>query len=216
MSEFSFYFLLGWEHIISIDALDHLLFITSLAVMYTLKDWKASLILVTAFTVGHSITLALSASNLIVLSSKWVEFSIACTIITASVFNIFQLSSTKKSIGIKYFLALFFGLIHGLGFANTLRFLLTDGDSFGWALFGFNIGLECGQLLIVFALLLIATLLIQIFQLKQKHWVIVVSLGIFCVALKMAIERLPVDDNKNAYQMNSKRLNNVYMNHLYL
>ncbi len=190
MIEFSFYFLLGWEHIMSLDALDHLLFITTLAVTYSLKDWKAILVLVTAFTIGHSTTFALSAFNLIKVSSTWVEFLIPCTIAFTAVFNLYTSFSSKR-IPVNYILALFFGLVHGLGFANTLRFLLIDGESFGWALFGFNIGLECGQLLVVLVLLLISTLFIEKLKIKQKYWVIAVSMVVLLFAIKMMIERWP-------------------------
>ena len=133
MSDFNFYFGLGWEHIMSWDALDHLLFIAALAAIYLLKDWKQVLILVTAFTLGHSLTLALSVMDVFRFPSNWVEFLIACTIVVTAISNLFQKKFTPKSIRINYFLALFFGLIHGMGFANTIRFMLANDQSFGWS-----------------------------------------------------------------------------------
>src|SRR5215210_4806465 len=123
MSDFGFYFKLGWEHIITPEALDHILFIVALAAIYMLKDWKQVLILVTAFTVGHTITLILSTKQIIEVSSGWVEFFIPCTIAFTAIANLFQKSFSAKAISINYFLALFFGLIHGLAFANTLRMI---------------------------------------------------------------------------------------------
>src|SRR5215203_6971632 len=112
MSDFGFYFKLGWEHIISIEALDHQLFIAALAAIYLLKDWRQVLILVTAFTIGHSLTLALSVLDIIRIPAKLVEFLIPLTIVITAICNLFQTRFTPRSIRINYFLALFFGLIH--------------------------------------------------------------------------------------------------------
>src|SRR5438045_3074644 len=124
MNDFSFYFRLGWEHIISLEAVDHILFLMALAAVYTLTEWKAVLVLVTAFTVGHSATLALSTLNLLTVPSKLVEFLIPCTIVITALSNLFQKHRTPRYIRLNYFLALFFVLIHGLEFANALRFML--------------------------------------------------------------------------------------------
>ena len=191
MSDFGFYFKLGWEHIISIGALDHQLFILALAAIYLLKDWKQVLILVTAFTIGHSITLALSVFDIIRFSAKWVEFLIPCTIVFTAIINLFQKSFTPKSVRINYFLALFFGLVHGMGFANSIRFMLASDQSIGWGLFGFNIGLEVGQIAVVLSILLFSTILVALFKVNRRDWVIFASAGIFGLALKMALERIP-------------------------
>jgi len=192
MSDFNFYFGLGWEHIMSWDALDHLLFIAALASIYLLKDWKQVLILVTAFTLGHSLTLALSVMDVFRFPSNWVEFLIPCTIVVTAISNLFQKKFTPKSIRINYFLALFFGLIHGMGFANTIRFMLANDQSFGWGLFGFNVGLEAGQIVVVSTLLLVTQVLINILKINRREWVIFLSAAIFSLALKIAIERLPI------------------------
>ena len=191
MQDFGFYFGIGWEHIISKNALDHQLFIAAIAAIYLLKDWKQVLILVTAFTIGHSVTLALSVFDVIRFSSSWVEFLIPCTIIITAVSNLFQKKFTAKSIRINYFLALAFGLIHGMGFANSIRFMLASDQSVGWGLFGFNVGLEVGQIVVVVVLLLLAYLIINIFRANRREWVIFLSAAIFSLALKMALERLP-------------------------
>ena len=191
MSDFGFYFKLGWEHIISIGALDHQLFILALAAIYLLKDWKQVLILVTAFTIGHSITLALSVFDIIRFSAKWVEFLIPCTIVFTATINLFQKSFTPRSVRINYFLALFFGLIHGMGFANSIRFMLASDQSIGWGLFGFNVGLEVGQIVVVLVILLFSTILITLFKVNRRDWVIFASAGVFGLALKMALERNP-------------------------
>jgi hypothetical protein len=191
MQDFGFYFGLGWHHIISKEALDHQLFIAALVAIYALKDWKQVLILVTAFTIGHSLTLALSVLDIIRFPSDWVEFLIPCTILVTAVSNLFQKKFTPKTIRINYFLALFFGLIHGMGFANTLRFLLARDQSMGWSLFGFNLGLEFGQIIVVIALLLVAQFILSVLKVNRRDWVIFLSAAVFSLSLKMILDRIP-------------------------
>jgi hypothetical protein len=185
------YFKEGWRHIISWDALDHQLFILVLAAVYMLKDWKQVLILVTAFTIGHSITLALSTLEIITVPSELVEFLIPITIAITAVTNLFQKNFTTKAIRLNYFLALFFGLVHGLGFANTLRFIKAEDENLGWVLLQFNLGLEVGQIVVVLIILLIAQLVIEYLKLNRRYWVLIISAAVFIVALKMIIERFP-------------------------
>ncbi|HEV7780836.1 MAG TPA: HupE/UreJ family protein [Chitinophagaceae bacterium] len=191
MQDFGFYFGLGWEHIISRDALDHQLFIAALAAIYLLQDWKKVLVLVTAFTIGHSLTLALSVFDVIRFNPKWVEFLIPLTIVITALSNLFQQKFTAKSVQINYVLALLFGLIHGMGFANSIRFIMADDQSMGWSLFGFNAGLEAGQIFVVTLLLLLAYLIVTIFRVNRRDWVIFLSAGVFALSLKMVLERFP-------------------------
>ena len=192
MSDFPFYFRIGWQHIIGRDALDHQLFILALAAIYVIKEWKQVLILVTAFTIGHSITLFLSVKEIVKIDSNWVEFLIPCTIIFTAITNLFLKKFTTKTIRINYFLALFFGLIHGLGFANTIRVALASDQSLGWGLFGFNVGLEAGQTIVVMIILLISVLVLNVFKAIRREWVIFASGCAFSVALHTAIERWPL------------------------
>src|SRR6185436_20179523 len=152
---------------------------------------KKVLILVTAFTIGHSLTLALSVLDIIRFPSNWVEFLIPCTILITAVSNLFQKKFTPKTIRINYFLALFFGLIHGMGFANTLRFLLARDQSLGWSLFGFNLGLEAGQIMVVIALLLLAQVIFSVLKVNRRDWVIFLSAAVFSLSLKMILDRIP-------------------------
>lgn len=191
MQDFGFYFGLGWQHIISKDALDHQLFILALAAIYMLKDWKQVLVLVTAFTIGHSLTLALSVLDVIRFNSKWVEFLIPVTIVITAFSNFFQKKFTAKSIRINYFLALSFGLIHGMGFANSIRFIMADDQNLGWSLFGFNVGLEAGQIVVVLIILLLTQLIINVVRVNRREWMIFLSAAAFSLALKMALERIP-------------------------
>ena len=190
MGDFGFYFRLGWEHIISTDALDHQLFIAALAAIYLLKDWRQVLILVTAFTIGHSLTLALSVLDIIRFPTNWVEFLIPVTIVITAFSNLFQKKFTARSVRINYSLALFFGLIHGMGFANTLRFMLAQDQNLGWSLFGFNVGLEAGQIVVVLILLLFAHLIVNLAKVNRRDWVIFLSAAVFGLAFKIAAERI--------------------------
>jgi HupE / UreJ protein len=191
MSDFGFYFSLGWEHIISWDALDHQLFILALAAIYLLKEWKQVLVLVTAFTIGHSLTLALTIFNVIHFPSNWIEFLIPCTIVLTAISNLFQKNFTPRSIRINYFLALFFGLIHGMGFANKLRYILAKDQSIGWSLFGFNVGLEAGQIVVVIIILAISFLFVQLLKVDRMKWVIFTSAAAFSIGMQMALNRIP-------------------------
>lgn len=186
MNDFTFYLNLGWHHIISWDALDHILFIVALAAIYLVKDWKQVIVLVTAFTIGHSLTLALSAYDIVRVNSKWVEFFIPCTIIITALFNFFQHDFNKKTLRLNYFLALFFGLIHGLGFANTIRFMLAKDEKIGLGLFGFNAGLEIGQLVVVSIILLISFLIVDMIKINRRWWVWALSSIAFLIAVRLA------------------------------
>lgn len=192
MQNFGFYFDFGWHHIIAWDALDHLLFVLALSAIYVLGNWKQVLILVTAFTIGHSLTLALSVFNIIRASDKWVEFLIPCTIIVTALSNFFEKDFNPKSLRLNYFFALFFGLIHGLGFANAVRFMIVGDESLGWSLFGFNIGLEAGQIVVVTLILLVSYLMINIAGLNRKWWVWSLSLVSLIIALGMAWKTFPL------------------------
>ncbi len=189
MDDIKLYFALGWHHIVSWNALDHILFITALAAVYIIADWKKVLILVTAFTIGHSLTLALSVYDILRFSNKWVEFLIPCTIIATALFNLTQNKFDNRSLRLNYFLALFFGLIHGMGFANSIRFMLAHDQKIALPLLSFNVGLEAGQITIVFIILVISFMVISIFKLPRKVWVWLLSLLAFALALKMVIDR---------------------------
>lgn len=191
MQDFLFYLKLGWEHIISLDALDHQLFVLALVVPYAFYDFKKVLILVTAFTVGHSITLALSVLDWFRISSNWVEFLIPVTITITALENILIKKKSVIYLKISYILVLLFGLIHGMGFANTARMMISREQQIAVPLLGFNIGLELGQIVVVFITLVIGFLLVNVFRINKKDLLMFISSGIFALALKMALERIP-------------------------
>ncbi|KQS32941.1 HupE/UreJ family protein [Dyadobacter sp. Leaf189] len=181
MSEFQAYLQLGFEHITDANGYDHILFIMALCTIYTLIDWKKVIVLVTAFTIGHSITLALSTLGLINIDPAWIELLIPVTIVITGSLNFFY-KVPKGSFGKKeensttrYGLALFFGLIHGLGFSNYLRALLGKEAAIFNPLLGFNIGLELGQLIIVFVILSIAFVVIEILRAQRLSWIHILS-----------------------------------------
>lgn len=191
MQDFLFYLNLGWEHIISLDALDHQLFVLALIAIYSYSDWKKILVLVTAFTIGHSVTLALSILDIVRVPSAWVEFLIPLTIVLTALGNIVTKNKKQSQNKTNYYLALFFGLIHGMGFANTARVMIAKSQSIAVPLLGFNIGLELGQILIVLGILVLLFILLNVFKINKKDWVLFISSGVFALALKMTLERIP-------------------------
>ncbi|MBG9377582.1 HupE/UreJ family protein [Panacibacter sp. DH6] len=192
MSDFSMFFPMGIEHITDLNGIDHILFIAALCLRYVISDWKKLLILVTAFTIGHSITLALSALNIIEVPQAITEFFIAVTIVITACSNCFvkDFSFTGKY-PVIYFFALFFGLIHGLGFSTLLKSMLGKDQSIVVQLLAFNLGLEVGQLLIVTCILLFSFLLVNMLSVNRKYYLLFVSGGIAALALEMALQRIP-------------------------
>ncbi len=193
MNDFGLYFQIGFEHIANLKGIDHILFVVALCIRYQFSDWRKLLILVTAFTIGHSITLALSVFNLINYSMSWIEFLIPVTIVITAFSNIFVKKFVfKAKFPLIYFLALFFGLVHGLGFSNYLKSLLGKNQQIVWELLAFNIGLELGQLLIVLVILFITLIFVSLLKVNRREYLLYVSAAIFALALQMAFERYPL------------------------
>ena len=191
MQNLGFYFDLGWHHIITWGALDHLLFVLALSAVYLVNDWKKVLILVTAFTLGHSFTLILSIVDIVRIDSNLVEFLIPVTIIITAVFNLWPKGFSSKSLRRNYFLAFFFGLIHGLGFANAIRFMMMKDDSIGIDLLGFNLGLEAGQIVVVAGILTVSFIIVNKAGLKRNWWVWGLSFFALVMASKMIWDWFP-------------------------
>ena len=191
MNDFLFYLNLGWEHIISLDALDHQLFVLVLVAVFAVKDWKNIFWIITAFTIGHSITLALSVFDIVRAPAKWVEFLIPLTIVITALDNILMRNKQNNLMKMNFYLALFFGLIHGMGFANTARMMIANEQHIFVPLLGFNIGLELGQIAVVAAILIIQFILLNLFKVNRKDWIMFISSGVFALSLKMILERIP-------------------------
>ena len=190
MQDFLFYLKLGWEHIISWDALDHQLFILVLVAVYFYKDWRKILILITAFTIGHSATLALSVLDIVRLSSNLVEILIPVTIMLTAFDNILFRENQKKLMKINYVLALIFGLIHGMGFANTARMTMAAEQNIALPLLGFNVGLELGQITVVLVVMALLYLLSKFLKFDQKYWIIGISVVAIILSGQMILERI--------------------------
>lgn len=193
MTEFQAYLQLGFEHITDPLGYDHILFVIALCAIYTLRDIKKVLILVTAFTIGHSITLALATLNIINFRSDVIELLIPITILITAIINFFHkvpktsLVSREKVSPMRYPLALIFGLIHGMGFSNYLRSLLGKESSIVEPLLAFNLGLELGQILIVLILLILAFVTIDLSKKPKQNWNLIISGIIAGMALSLIL-----------------------------
>lgn len=196
MQDFGIYFELGVQHILDLAGYDHILFVVALCCMYFIGDWRKILILVTAFTVGHSLTLALSVFRLIQIDTGLIEFLIPLTIVITAFSNIVKQRRGRrprkqpKTDWLTYGYALFFGLIHGLGFSNYLRSLLGKETSIVSPLLAFNIGLELGQLLIVAVVLIVSFIATSMFSVSKRDWSFFLSSAVFGIALVMTLERI--------------------------
>lgn len=186
MSEFKLYFLLGKDHILDyVNGYDHILFVIALCTLYQWRDWKRVLILVTAFTLGHSLTLALATLEIITVRVELIEFLIPVTIFVTAVSNIFKNEDnlSGRAMQVSYFYAAFFGLIHGLGFSNYLKSILGRNESIISQLFAFNIGLELGQIIIVALFLTASFILLDLFGVSRRDWKLVISSAVAGIAL---------------------------------
>lgn len=189
MSSFQLYFRLGLQHILDIQGYDHILFILALCAVFIPRDWRKVVILVTAFTIGHSLTLALAIFRLVKVNSDLIEFLIPVTIVITAFITILRPKpASGKGLSINYIFALFFGLIHGLGFSIYLRSLLGKEASIWQPLLAFNLGLELGQLIIVGAFLLVTSILVGLAGVSRKEWTLVVASMVFGVALMLMLE----------------------------
>lgn len=204
MQDFTFYFKLGIEHILTLDAMDHILFVTALCLRYLWQDWKKVVILVTAFTIGHSITLALSALNLVDFPTDWIEFFIPLTIAATCFNNITQPAMGQpKKLPLIYFFALFFGLIHGLAFAG--QFLSLEGkESLVSHLLAFNLGIEVAQLLVVILILLLSWIVVQLLKIPRIWWLRTASAIILVFSLIWAYQRFPYNKNTHDEKVSAR------------
>lgn len=192
MSEFELYFGLGKDHILDYkNGYDHILFIVALCTLYLIRDWRKLLILITAFTIGHSITLALATLEIVSVNQTLIEFLITATIFITAFSNIFRNTEiSDRSTYINYGYALFFGLIHGLGFSNYLRSILGKDRGIITQLFAFNLGLEVGQIIIVGIFMFISFLLVDLFTVNRRDWKLVISSLITGIALLLMKDKI--------------------------
>jgi hypothetical protein len=191
MDDFLIYLHLGFKHIIDFRGSDHILFIWALTIRYLVQDWKKILVLVTSFTLGHSITLALSTLQWVSFPAAVIEVLIPVTILITAFANFrVKTFNFESKYPIIYFFALFFGLIHGLGFSNYLKSLLGKEDSIIGPLFSFNLGLELGQLLIVSLILIISFIFVSLFKVSRIRYLQIGSGIAIAFALNMVLDRI--------------------------
>lgn len=199
-SEFQTYMQLGFEHIADLAGYDHILFIVVLCAIYQISEWRKVGILVTAFTLGHSLTLALAALDVIRVSASWIEFLIPVTIFLTALYNTVihkpgeeKEGTFSRKLNLNYLFALLFGLIHGMGFSNFFRSMLMPGEegSLVRQLLAFNIGVELGQLAIVAVILVLAFVGMRLLRIPQRDWNLFISGMAAGPALIMALERIP-------------------------
>jgi hypothetical protein len=198
-SAFTVYLELGFRHIADLAGYDHILFIVALAAGYRLSQWKHLLVLVTAFTVGHSVTLALATLDLVRVRGDWVEFLIPLTILLTALYTLWEswrlpgsdAARLRHAREFKYGMALLFGLIHGMGFSNFLRALLGEEESLAWPLFSFNVGLEVGQVAILATILVVTSAATGILRVRPVFWARLLSVGAAVPALLLLISRVP-------------------------
>ena len=191
MDDLILYFTLGLRHVLDILAYDHVLFIIVLTIIYNFNQWKKVVWLVTFFTIGHSLTLALAAFNLLKIPLEIIEFLIPVTICITGLFNILKISrdSVRKEQSMVFF-ALIFGLIHGLGFSNYFRGIIGREDDKILPLIEFALGIEAAQIVIVLCILILGMLLQNFFKVSKRDWVLVGSSIVIGIALPMVINRI--------------------------
>lgn len=194
MDDFLIYLRLGFDHITDPSGYDHILFVVALCAVYSLRQWRQVLVLVTAFTIGHSITLALATLQLIHYKTALIELLIPVTILITAITNFFFQEPRSRVLTAppvyrsgRYILALVFGLIHGMGFSNYLRSLLGREADIIKPLLAFNIGLELGQLVIVSLILGLAFLLTDLLKGSRLRWTLIVSGIVAGMALSLII-----------------------------
>ena len=190
MQSIDLYLRLGFQHISDLAGFDHILFLVALCAVYRIEQWKRITILVTAFTLGHSITLALSSLGAITIPSNVIEFLIPTTILATALHNVLSQPSqaTTAGMGRNYVMALFFGFIHGMGFSNFFRALLMNDDSILVPLLGFNLGIELGQLMVVAVIVGISFVFLNIFGAKHRDWNVFVSGAAAGISLLLMFE----------------------------
>jgi hypothetical protein len=191
MDDFFLYVKMGLSHVLDFSAYDHILFLVVLAVVFNYNQWKKVLWLVTLFTIGHSITLALSAYGILKIRVDIIEFLIPLTIFITGVINIISLKNTSKGKeNINLIFALFFGLIHGLGFSNYFKMMIGQEESKLLPLIEFALGIELAQVIIVLGILIMGTIIQKLIKNSRKHWIIICSSIVILISIQMMFERV--------------------------
>ncbi|PKQ44971.1 HupE/UreJ family protein [Confluentibacter flavum] len=180
----------GINHVLDINAYDHVLFLIALTVPYVFKDWKRVFLLVTMFTLGHTLSLVLAVYNIVSIKVSLVEFLIPITILIVAIFNVFTAGKgpQKGKVGVLFLSALFFGLIHGLGFAREFKMLVGDTDNKLVLLIEFALGIEIAQVIIVFIVLFLGYLVQTLFRFSKRDWAMVISAVVIGLVIPMILK----------------------------
>lgn len=179
----------GINHVLDINAYDHVLFLIVLTVPYAFKDWKRVFLLVSMFTLGHTLSLVLSAYNVVTVKATMVEFLIPITILVVALFNVFTSGkgAQREKVGILFLSTLFFGLVHGLGFAREFKMLLGATDNKFILLLEFALGIELAQIIVVFLVLFLGYLVQTIFRFSKRDWIMVISAIVVGLVIPMIL-----------------------------
>lgn len=182
----------GLFHVLDWNAYDHVLFLIALTVIYDFKNWNKILWLITLFTIGHTVSLILSAYNIVSINHNWIEFLIPCTILITALVNVFFAKNATKlaKTNTNLFFALFFGLIHGLGFSGYFKIIIGNSTQKLIPLLEFALGIELAQLIVVIAILIIGLIFQTIFRFPKRDWILIISsivIGLVLPMLKAAI-----------------------------
>lgn len=191
MSEFWIYFEKGFRHILDLSGYDHILFLMALTIPYAFKDWKKLLLLVTIFTVGHTLALLLSVYGIVIIKVNSIEFLIPITILIIAFFNLFTAgkSSKQESISVIGFLTLFFGIIHGLSFAGYFKTIVGgSSQSKLLPLSEYSLGIEASQIIVVLLVLILSYIVQTFFRFSKRDWTLVMSSFVIGVVLPMIIQ----------------------------
>lgn len=191
MSDFWIYFNIGLQHVLDINAYDHVLFLLALTVPYEFKSWKRILILVSLFTLGHTVALFLSVFNILTIKPEIVEFLIPITILATALYNIIATGkpAKKDSVSVTGIITVFFGIIHGLGFSNYFNSILTGKPTDKLLpLFEFALGIEVAQIIVVLAALLLAYVVQTLLKFSKRDWILMVSAFIAGVVIPMIMQ----------------------------
>ncbi len=191
MSEFWIYLQIGLKHVLDIRAYDHVLFLIALTVPYTFKDWKRILLLVSVFTIGHTLALMLSVFGIMTIKASLVELLIPITILITAAYSLVTAGKAPKGNGSSaiIFITLFFGIIHGLGFSNYFKSILAGHASDKLLpLLEFALGIELAQIVVVFAVLVLAYIVQTFVRFSKRDWTLVMSAFVIGVVIPMIIE----------------------------
>ncbi|GAQ49637.1 hypothetical protein FPK15_contig00048-0014 [Flavobacterium psychrophilum] len=191
MSEFWLYFNIGLKHVLNISAYDHVLFLIALTVPYAFKDWRRLLLLISLFTLGHTLALVLSVFGILYVKANLIEFIIPITILLVALFNLFTAGKNNKGEGISLlsFITLFFGIIHGLGFSNYFKTILPGNATQKLLpLSEFALGIETAQIIVVILILIISYIAQTVFRFSKRDWTLVMSAFIIGVVVPLLIQ----------------------------